>query len=54
MITRALAKKASVWKRRDGCGMGWNTLALCVGYNVILFFIGFINGIIKDTTVHTH
>ena len=34
----ASAKKASVWKRRDGRGTGWNTLALCVGYHFILSF----------------
>ena len=32
------AKKASVWKRRDGCGMGCNTLALCDGYHFNLSF----------------
>jgi len=33
------AKKASVWKRRDGCGTGWNTLALCVGYAFYFVFL---------------
>jgi len=32
-----MAKKASVWKRRDGCGKGWNTLALCGGFSAFLF-----------------
>jgi len=30
-----------VWKRGDGRGSGWNTLALCVGYNFILSFYRF-------------
>jgi hypothetical protein len=29
--------KASVWKRRDGCGMSWNTLALLTMYFVFIY-----------------
>ena len=34
MYSVVMVRKASVWKRRDGRGTGWNTLALCVGYNI--------------------
>ena len=39
--TKRQAKKASVWKRRDGCGTGWNTLALWAGNHLILSFYRF-------------
>ena len=30
-MTGAIDKKVCVWKRREGCGMDWNTYALCAG-----------------------
>jgi len=50
MLVNAVANKASVCKRRDGCGMGWNTLALCVGYHFLYLFIG----LVSSCTVAPH
>ena len=35
----AMAKKASVWQRRDGGAMGCHSLLLCVGVFVLFFLI---------------
>ena len=42
-VSVRVAKKASVWKRRDGRGKGWNTLALCVGYQLVFHFIDLVS-----------
>jgi len=33
-------RQASVWKRRDGCGTGWNTLAFALAIQLFRILSG--------------